>query len=284
MISRRHFTQAALASVSVAAAQPQIDSTIDGVRIGVSGYSFQALPLDGAVAAMQRIGLGRCEVWYRHIEPKLSREALREWRLSVSLDEFRKVAQKYHDAGIEIVAYTFDMKEDFTDAELERGFAMALALGAPRIATSTTFRVVERILPLMEKHRIEVAFHGHTSAIDPNEFAGPDSFRRVLQMSPNARINLDIGQFVAAGFDPIPFIREQHQNIPVMHIRDGDPKQGTKLAWGTGSTPIREVLQLLKREHYPIAADIEYDYNNSRDPEIEIGKCFAFCRQALLSR
>jgi sugar phosphate isomerase/epimerase len=100
-------------------------------------------------------------------------------------------------------------------------------------------------------------------------------------MSPHARINLDIGQFVAAGFDPLPFIREQHRNIPVMHIRDGDPKAGTKLTWGSGTTPIREVLQLLKSEQYPIVADIEYDYNGSQNPEAEIGKCFAYCRNAL---
>jgi hypothetical protein len=121
---------------------------------------------------MQRIGLGFVEVWSRHIEPKLTREALRDWRLSVLLDEYRKVAEKYRAAGIEIVALTFDMKEDFSVEELDRGFEMARALGTGRIATSTTFRVAERLLPLMEKYRIEVAFHGHANAADPNEFAG----------------------------------------------------------------------------------------------------------------
>jgi sugar phosphate isomerase/epimerase len=280
MISRRDFGKLAFASAATGA-RAASQSTIEGVRIGVSGYSFQTLPLDAAIAAMQRLGLSFGEVWFRHIEPKLTREALREWRLSVPLDEYRKVAEKYRAAGIEIVAMTFDFKEDFSDAELERGFEMTRALGTSRIASSTTFRVAERLLPLMEKYRTEVAFHGHTNAADPNQFAGPDSFRRVMRMSPYARINLDIGQFVAAGFDPVPFIREEHQNIPVMHIRDGDPRTGTKLAWGTGTTPIREVLQLLKRERYSIVADIEYDYNGARNPEAEIGKCFAWCREAL---
>jgi sugar phosphate isomerase/epimerase len=150
MISRRDFGRLALASAATVA-EAAIQSTIEGIRIGASGYSFQVLPLDEAIAAMQRIGLGFVEVWSRHIEPKLAREALRDWRLSVSLDEYRKVAEKYRSAGIEIVALTFDLKEDFSDAELERGFEMAQALGTGRIATSTTFRVVQRILPLMEK-------------------------------------------------------------------------------------------------------------------------------------
>ena len=151
---------------------------------------------------MRTIGLGATEVWFRHIEPKTTREELRAWRLSVPLEEFDKIGKKYDDAGIDKIAFTHDMKDDFTDEELERPFLMAKALGAERIATSATLTVARRLVPSMEKRRMEVAFHGHTNAADPNEFAGPESFRKALGMSPFARINLDIGQFLGAGFDP----------------------------------------------------------------------------------
>jgi sugar phosphate isomerase/epimerase len=282
MISRRTFGLAALGSFSNLAARAKIDSVVQGVRIGVSGYSFKALSLDSAIQAMKDIGLGASEVWFCHIEPKLSREELRTWRLSVPLETFRAVRDKYNEAGIETVAYTFDMKDDFSDAELDRGFRMATALGVNRIATSTTFTVATRLAPLMERYGIEVAFHGHANAADPNQFAGPESFKRVLEMSRYAKINLDIGQFTAAGFDPVAFIREQHANIPVLHIRDGRKGQGTKLPWGDGNTPIKEVLQLLKRERYPIFADIEYDYEGVASGTVaEIEKCFRYCKSAL---
>jgi sugar phosphate isomerase/epimerase len=281
MISRRTFGKFALASLPLAAARPKIDSTVHGVRIGVSGYSFQSLPLNGAIEAMKSVGLGATEVWFRHIEPKASREELREWRLSVPLDQFRSIGKLYDDAGIEKIAFTHDMKDDFTDAELERPFEMAKALGAPRIATSTTLTVARRLVPLMEKHRMEVAFHGHINTADPNEFAGPDSFRTTLAMSPWARINLDIGQFMGAGFDAVPFIEEQHARIPVLHIRDGIRGQRGKVPWGRGDVPIREVLQLLKREKYPIVADIEYDYGGAADRWNEVKKCFDYCKSAL---
>jgi hypothetical protein len=122
---------------------------------------------------------------------------------------------------IDKIAFTHDMKDDFTVEELERPFLMAKALGAPRIASSTTLSVARRLVPLMARHQVEVAFHGHTNTAGPNEFAGLDSFRRALAMSPFARINLDIGQFLGAGFDAIPFIEKQHAKIPVLHIRDG---------------------------------------------------------------
>jgi hypothetical protein len=178
MISRRQFGKIAIGTLPAAAtaAAPttkRIDSTIRGVRFGASGYSFQALPLDAVIRAMQQIGLGAGEVWFRHIEPKVSRDELREWRLSVSLEEFTSVARKYEEAGIEIVAFTYDMKDDFNDAELDRGFQMARALGTSRIATSTTFAVAERLVPLMAKYRIEVAFHGHTNTADSNQSPVP---------------------------------------------------------------------------------------------------------------
>jgi sugar phosphate isomerase/epimerase len=281
MISRRTFEKLALASLAPAAARAKIDSTVHGVCIGVSGYSFQSLPLDGAIKAMKSIGLGATEVWFRHIEPKTSREELRAWRLSVPLDQFRRIGKLYDDGGIDKIAFTHDMKDDFTDAELERPFEMAKALGAVRIATSTTLSVARRLVPLMEKHKMEVAFHGHINIADPNEFAGPDTFREALAMSPWSRINLDIGQFMGAGFDAVPFIAEQHARIPVLHIRDGIRGQRGKVPWGTGDVAIREVLQLLKREKYPIVADIEYDYGGSVDPWNEVKKCFAYCKSAL---
>jgi hypothetical protein len=102
MISRRSLFLLPAALLGAA------DSTVQGVRLGVSGYSFQGFSLDEAIAAMNKIGLSRVEAWFRHIEPKLPREQLREWRLSVPLETFRSAGRKYSQAGIEMVAYTFE--------------------------------------------------------------------------------------------------------------------------------------------------------------------------------
>lgn len=143
MISRRTFGKLALAVVPAAPSWGKIDSTIHGVRIGISGYSFQHASLQEAIQIMKAVGLGATEVWFRHIEPKTTREELRGWRLNVPLDEFRKIGKEYDDAGIDKIAFTHDMKDDFTDEELERPFLMAGALGAKRIATSTTLTVAK---------------------------------------------------------------------------------------------------------------------------------------------
>ena len=59
MISRRTFGKLALASLPAAAAWGKIDSTIHGVRIGVSGYSFQHSSLDEAIRHDEKHRPGR---------------------------------------------------------------------------------------------------------------------------------------------------------------------------------------------------------------------------------
>ena len=50
------------------------------------------------------------------------------------------------------------------------------------------------------------------------------------------------------------------------------------MPWGQGDTPIREVLQLLKQEKWPIRAYIEYEYRGKRTPVEEVKKCFAYAQ------
>ena len=79
MYTRRDFGKIALTAVPASLlAQKKINSTIGGVLIGAQSYSFREKPLDGVLQAMIEIGLGECELFSPHIEPKgVSREDLR---------------------------------------------------------------------------------------------------------------------------------------------------------------------------------------------------------------
>ena len=59
---------------------------------------------------------------------------------------------------------------------------------------------------------------------------------------------------------------EHHQHITNLHLKDRKKHQGDNVPWGTGDTPIREVLQLLKRERWPIRAFIEYEHKGAGTP------------------
>lgn len=302
-ITRREFGKLTIASLAFArgaAASAAGDSTVAGVRLGVQTYSFRALPrpagvdaVDAIIAAMRECGLSECELWAPQVEPAYAgargrgsaealkaREDVRKWRLETPLDHFRTIKQKFDAAGISIYAYNYSPGRDYVDAEIDRGFEMAKALGAQIITSSTTLDVAMRIVPFAEKHQMDVAMHGHSNTA-PNEFSSPESFAAAMRMSKRFKVNLDIGHFTAANFDALAYLREHHADITNLHLKDRKKNQGDNTPWGQGDTPIREVLQLLKRERWPIRAYIEYEYAGQGSPVEEVKKCYAFAKQAL---
>jgi sugar phosphate isomerase/epimerase len=149
------------------------------------------------------------------------------------------------------------------------------------MTASSTVTVAKRIDPFARKHRMMVGMHNHSDLKNPNEFATPDSFMRAMQgASKYIAINLDIGHFVAANFDPVPFIKQHHDSIVAFHIKDRNRNQGDNVPFGQGDTPIREVLTLLRERRSRIPANIEYEYEGANTVE-EVHKCFNYCKEIL---
>lgn len=71
--------------------------------------------------------------------------------------------------------------------------------------------------------------------------------------------------------------------LSLSKIKCAHPANGGNLPWGQGQTPIKEVLQLLKKEKWPIYADIELEYRVPPDSDSvkEVAKCVEYCREAL---
>jgi sugar phosphate isomerase/epimerase len=299
-----------LAGLPLSLALGPIDSRAAGVRIGVQSYSFRTLPLDAAIKAMSEIGIGECELYAGHVEPRSfgpgqprpkavvsptakaepakvgqrparkGQEDLRNWRLTVSMDHFKAIRRKFDDAGIRLHAYNFSFNDGFSDEEIDRGFEMARALGAGIITASSTLTAAKRVAPFADKHEMIVAMHGHDNVKDPNQFATPESFEQAMALSKNFWVNLDIGHFFAAGYDPVAYIEQHHDRISNLHIKDRKKNHGPNTPWGEGDTPIKQVLQLLKSKKYDIPADIEFEYRGA-DPVVEVRKCFQYCKDAL---
>jgi sugar phosphate isomerase/epimerase len=250
------------------------------VTLGVQSYSFRDRSLDDAIAAMQLLGLRSCELWQDHVEPKgLSRDAKRKWRETVAMDHFHLVREKLARAAIALSAYNISFRDDFSDTEIERGFEMAAALGAPLITSSSNVRTTARVAPIAERRKMLVGMHNH-SRIDPNEFATAQSLVDALKAGPYIAVNLDIGHFTAANQDAVAFLQEHHDRIVTLHLKDRKRDQGENLPFGRGDTPIKAVLELLQSQGWPIPANIEYEYkgHNALD---EVARCIEYCGKAL---
>src|ERR1700722_19102257 len=244
-MTRRNFTK--LAATAVASrAVAAINSKFSGVMIGAQTYSFRTLPsLDNCIAAMKEIGLGYAELWGGQVVPK-DRSQVAAWRTNPPMDEIRAIRKKFDDAGIDLYAFNYSFRDEFTDEQIEKGFLMAKTMGVSRITASANVDISPRVDKYAEQYKIYVGYHDHDS-MKPNEFSTPDDGKQALAgRSKYTGINLDIGHFTAAGFDPVSFLEEHHAQILTLHIKDRKKNHGRHIPHGQGDTNLRGVPEFLK--------------------------------------
>jgi len=95
---------------------------------------------------------------------------------------------------------------------------------------------------------------------------------------------VDIGHFVAGNnTSPVPFIKQHHDRITHVHIKDRKMNEGKNFPFGEGDTPIKEVLCLIRDNKWNIQATIEFEYPipAGSDRMTEIARAIQFCRDAL---
>lgn len=271
-----------LAAVPAAAllGKEKLNSRVGGVMLGAQSYSFREMTLDQVIEACKELELGFIELWEGHVLPASAREQKR-WRSSAVPIEMRLLRKKFDDAGINIYAWNYGFHDDLTDGEIQHAFELAKALGVRYLTTSSSQSTVARIDPVARRYKIVVGIHNH-SEIKKGQFATPDDLAAAIRDNTNIGINLDIGHFTAAGFDPVKFLEQNHERIVTLHIRDRKQKQGPDMPFGQGDTPIKEVLLVLRRTGYRIPAMIEYEYTGG-NPIDEVRRCFDYCKQALMS-
>jgi sugar phosphate isomerase/epimerase len=321
--TRRDIGKIALASAPIAGAfgAKRIDSKFDGVQIGAITYSFNRIASpdpEAIIRAYVEIGLGEAELMSNHCEGlagapampmfarpgggqgkkggrpqmtpeqmaerKTAQEKLTQWRAGTSAQTWKGVAKKFDDAGIDLALLCYNMQDSMKDEDIEYGFRMAHGLGVKGLTTSTTLTMAKRIAPIADKHKLLVGYHGHDATNDPNQTATLESYATLMGYGKYNGVNLDIGHFTAAGYDAVAFIKEHHKKITNLHVKDRKKDHGPNVAvWGTGDTPIKEVLQLLKKEKYPIPANLELEYPIPEGSDIiaEAKKCLAYVKSCL---
>ena len=263
-----------------------INSVLRGVQIGAQSYSFRDLTLDQCIDAYRAVGLGECELWEETLVPPdiaRDREASLKWHRMAPLEAFHEARRKFEREGVFIYAFNASMRKQMSDEDLERGFEMARELGAKCITASANVSMAARVDALAQKHKMAVGFHGHDNTENPDEFSTEDTFERAMKgASKYIGVNLDIGHYVAAGGDPLDFLRRHHDRVLTLHLKDRKKNHGPDVPWGEGDVPIAAVLRMLRDERWKIPANIEYEYGQpGMDTVSEVKKCFDYCRKAL---
>jgi sugar phosphate isomerase/epimerase len=193
------------------------------------------------------------------------------------LAKVRELRKMYNDAGVNIHLHKIPFGQ--SNEEIEFNFLVAKALGCHGITTERSDALATKLAPFAEKHKIWVGFHNHTT-----NFPTVDTMDPLFETGAYIGFNLDCGHYVAGtkGLSPIPVIEKYHSRIVSLHLKDRTP-DGGNLPWGTGKTPIKEILQLLRKEKWTFPADIELEYKipEGSDAVKEVAKCVQYCRAAL---
>jgi sugar phosphate isomerase/epimerase len=283
----------------------KLDSTVKGVKLGLITGSLNPLPsdrdpIDAIVEQCVQIGAANVEL-VNLLEPRLvgavsfghppspmtleyekSRAAVREWRLQTPLDTFSRIRKKFDAAGLNLFSYVMTFDLDFTDEEMDAVFKQMQALKVTCFCTNQSrIDVAARLVPFAERYKIRPAWHPHAMVQDPNEVATPESMEKLLAMSKHFAINLDIGHFTAGNNDAAAFLKKHHDRITHIHIKDRKRSGGPNVALGSGDTPIKECLVLIRDNKYPIYGIIEREFRGPGSPADETKGQMEYLKQIL---
>jgi sugar phosphate isomerase/epimerase len=210
---------------------------------------------------------------------------LKAWRTSTSMDRFKSLRRMYNDAGVSIYAWK-QLSLSMSDEEYEYIFNVAEALGC----THTTLELpggpnaaaqLKRLGDFAMRKKIYAAYHSHTQG-------GMAAFDEAFAASKGNMANVDLGHYVAGGNvggTTLQFLERFHDRISSIHLKDRTTPAhcALNLPWGTGETPIREILQLMRKQRWRFPASIELEYAIPQDSDAvkEVRTCLEYCRAAL---
>jgi sugar phosphate isomerase/epimerase len=236
----------------------------DTLQLGIAGYSFLHVPLDGAIAMMKRVGVRNLSIKDFYLP------------MDSTPDVMRTVAGKFQDAGIRIYAAgVIYMK---TAAEVERAFEYAKALGVGLIVAAPNPELLPNVERGVKASGIRVAIHNHGP--EDKLYPSPvDVYDHVKGLDARIGLCLDIGHAARAGADPVKVVNDYGSRIFDLHIKDlaEISKQPKPIELGRGVLDIPGLLKALIRNRYTGVCSIEHEMDMN-DPMPGIAESAGFFR------
>ena len=270
------------------------NSVFNGVRIGCITYSYRGgvNSAEDTLKALIQDGLSEVELMGGPIQAyagsggggargrksgSAEQPAKPTDPRQAQLAKCMELRKMYNDAGVNIHIQKIGFGK--SDEEIDFNFQVAKALGCVGITTERSEALAKKLAPFADKHKIWVAFHNHT-----NNYPVMDKTDPILSYGEYIGFDFDVGHYFAGtkGRSPLPVIEKYHDRIVSLHLKDRTA-EGGNLPWGQGKTPIKEILQLMRKEKWTFPADIELEYNipKGSDSVAEVAKCVRYCKDAL---
>ena len=123
----------------------------------------------------------------------------------------------------------------------------------------------------------QLVYHGHATTT-------PAHWETAFSFARHNGANVDLGRFVAGNdASPVAFIKQYHDRITHVHLKDRKLHDGPNTPFGEGDTPIAKVLRLIRDNQWNIQVPIEFGHKipAGSDRMTEIARAIKYCRDAL---
>jgi len=246
------------------------------VALGLSGVELRTQPVEVFLGAPKELVYTKNQP---ATEAKTTAEAMQKWRTAAPLGRVADFRKQWETAGVLIEIVKVDGIFKMSDAELDYVFALAKALGGRAISTEISHEEsdLKRVGQFADKHRFMVGYHGHATT-------KPEHWEHAFALAKFNGANVDLGHFVAGNnTSPVPFLKQHHERITHVHLKDRKLNNGPNTPFGEADTPIAEALRLIRDNKWNIQGTIEFEYKVPAGSTrmAEIARALKFCRDAL---
>jgi sugar phosphate isomerase/epimerase len=224
-----------------------------GLKAGVASYTLRKLPLDAAIAAIQRVGLSYVSIKDFHLSLKSTAE------------ERKAVAAKFKAAGITPLSCgNISMQND--PANVRQAFEYARDIGLPTIVCSPDPASMPILDAMVKEFDIKLAIHNHGP--EDKRFPSPyDVWKAVQPYDKRVGLCVDVGHTARAKVDPAEAIRRCKDRLYDLHFKDIDSTapDGNTIEVGRGVLDLKSILQATLDINYPYLFSFEYE-KDENDP------------------
>src|ERR1035438_4869392 len=221
------------------------------LKLGVASYSLAKLPVEGVIEVLKQLEITGVSLYKSHAP----------WADGTP-EQCRAVVQKFSDAGITVTSTgMIELPND--EAVVRKALDNVRAAG---LKTFCGWLKQTDSLPLVDKlvkeYDLKVAIHNHgpTEALA----TGMDVWKAVQPFDQRIGLCLDVGHRFRAGENPAETIRQCHERIYEVHLRDtavtgGAMKDPQPTIVGHGLLDFRTIIAALLEVKYPFHAEFEYE-------------------------
>lgn len=239
-----------------------------GLKVGIASYSFSKLPLDEAIAAIQRVGVNYVSIKDAHLPLKSSAERR------------KAVARKFRDAGITPLSCgNITMSDD--ESEIRNAFEYARDAGIPTIVCKPTRKSLPRLDRMVKEYDIKLAIHNH----GPEDKVWPspmDPWEAIQSYDERIGLCIDVGHTARCGVDPTQAIRKCSARLYDVHVKDLASNEGKSrpVEVGRGVLDIHAILQALLDLKFAHHVGLEYE-KDLKDPVPGAAESIGYLRGVL---